>query len=474
MERAWQKDLSKSERIKRMILNPIRAGEPVTTQVDLLDRLEGSQYKVKGRRSETPQEKVAREIVQLAADVSESLLRFGAGAREVETALIAVTGAYGLKHVDMDINYQAANINYSPPGEIPYNLLRVTRYWSDNYLGLVRIYELVQDIIEHKVSVTEARDRIRFINRSPKPYARWFVNLALGLFYFCSVITLGGTLFSAAAAFVISSIVSIMIRQMNKVHLPELYSISISVTVISVLAGISSYIGVPMSPSLIIASGVLSLLPTMGLVSAVRDTITGYPVTASARSLTVFLTFTGIVAGISIGLVIIDLVNLNPIDVTQTFQGPNFVLHIFLTGFAAVCYAISKQTARRTLMPVAACAMCGYITFYLMTSINIGPRLAPAIAAVVIGILARIFSTSLEVPSIVIFLPAMINLLPGMSILRATYNLTTGVSSSAGGITDLASAIMVAVGLAAGVVLGDFLGQPLESKLKFGKPPKAQ
>ena len=50
-------------------------------------------------------------------------------------------------------------------------------------------------------------------------------------------------------------------------------------------------------PSIVVAGGILLLLPTGRLVSSVQDAINGFPVTAAGRFLSTILTFGAIVAG---------------------------------------------------------------------------------------------------------------------------------------------------------------------------------
>ncbi|MFT4186798.1 MAG: threonine/serine exporter family protein [Micrococcaceae bacterium] len=466
METVLPEGPKKEGRIKRFLRNPIRSEEPATTQVSLIDRLEKTPYAIRGARTETPQTKIAREILHLAVDVGETMTRYSASAQEVETAMIAITTGYGLKEVDLDVTYQSISVNYAPQGETPIQILRVARSWTDNFNGLVKIHELITDVVERNVNVTEARDRIRFINKSPKPYARWFASFCNSMFVACTLLTLGGGYYGASAAFFITLLTAKIGHNLIKQRLPEIYVIAITSTIMTVLAAFLTHIQFPVASSLVIASGILTLLPTMRLVSAVRDSITGYPVTAAGRVLLVSLLFLGIVAGISIGIVFISLLGLSQIDVTETFTPPTFWHHLLLIAISSIFYAINSQASYRLLLRISLASVIGFIANTLAISLGFGPRLTPTFAAIIIGFTSRLLSKRADAPSSVIYIPAIISLLPGLMIFRSTYVITIGGAAAINGATDLVTALMIALGIAAGVVLGDYLGQPLEQRIR--------
>ena len=88
---------------------------------------------------------------------------------------------------------------------------------------------------------------------------------------------------------------------------------------------------------------------------------------------------------------------------------------------------------------------------------------ASAVAATVIGFSGGVISRRLRIPPLVIAVAGMVPLLPGLTIYRALFELA--VDRSYTGLSTLMVATSVALALAAGVVLGEYLAQPVRSGL---------
>lgn len=140
----------------------------------IVERLAGSPYAnftiQVGKTEES-----ARKTIDFALRLAETMFRYGAGALEVETSIIAVTAALGLRNIEVDITNQSVIINYAPRDAVPITLLRVVRSWTNNYAGLVEVHELVSDIASGGVTGEDAYRRWTSSSRSPnRSRAGWF------------------------------------------------------------------------------------------------------------------------------------------------------------------------------------------------------------------------------------------------------------------------------------------------------------
>ena len=130
---------------KRMLRRLVQGENPPTAPMSIVDRLAGSPYanpmiQVGGVDA------AARKTIDFALKLAESMFRYGAGALEVETSIIAITAALGLKNIEVDITNQSVAINYAPKDQTPISLLRVVRSWTNNYAGLSQVHQLVTDL----------------------------------------------------------------------------------------------------------------------------------------------------------------------------------------------------------------------------------------------------------------------------------------------------------------------------------------
>jgi len=379
----------------------------------------------------------------------------------------------------VDITNQSVAINYAPRDQTPISLLRVVRSWTNNYAGLSQVHQLVTDIVAGGVGREEAARRLDDITRSPKPFPRWMVTVAFGVFSAVFVGVLGGGPGASIVAFLSNLLVSLLARQLGRWRTPDFFitaSCSFLVTIIALLLWrFGTPLGVQIAPEIVVVGGILLLLPTGRLVSSVQDAINGFPVTAAGRFLSTMLTFGALVAGIAVGFVVGDMTGMDPIDVTKTFP-PKYDLWVIviLIAIAVLMIGITEQTSWKLLLPTAAVGVVGYLVLIGGDALGIGSRFAPALAAVVIGLLARVVALRMGAPQLVVAVPAALILLPGLTIFRSMYVLTIEESEILMGAGGMLNAGAIVLGVAAGIVLGDTLARPLTRSLASNERRRAR
>ncbi len=446
----------------RNVLRKLVQGEaPPTAPMSIVERLAGSPYanpmiQVGGVDAS------ARKTIDFALHLAETMFRYGAGALEVETSIIAVTAALGLRNIEVDITNQSVIINYAKKDATPITLLRVVRSWTNNYAGLSLVHELVTDIVSGGVGRDESYRRLDVILRSPRPFPRWMVTLAEAGFAGIVVAVIGGTAFGALVALLSSLLVGLLARTLGKWRVPDFFTTVASAFVVTAIALACSMLHVPLTPATVVAGGILLLLPTGRLVSAVQDAINGFPVTAAGRFLSAFLTFGAIVSGISAALVCGSLFVSGRLDVAEPLSGtlPLWIA-LPLVLLASVAIGIAEQTKLKLLLPTGLIGLLGYCVLLIGTAAGLGDRFAPAVAAVAVGMAARFVALRMGAPQLVVAVPSIIFLLVGLSIFRAMFVMTITPEASVEGAVGLFNALIIILAVAAGVVLGDNLARPL-------------
>ncbi len=450
---------------KRMLRRLVQGETPPTQAMSIVERLAGSPYANPLVRTAGP-DASARKTLDLALGLAETMFRYGAGALEVETAIIAVTAAFGLDSIEVDITNQSVLLNYSPKDQTPITVMRVVRSWTNNYAGLGLVHQLVTDIIDGGVSRAEASNRLNEITHRPKPFPRWAVTFSTGAFAAAIVGFIGGGPLASALAFVSTFLVSLLQRVLGRWRVPDFFTTAASGFVVTALAMLFWSLDVPISPGIVVAGGILLLLPTGRLVSAVQDAINGFPVTASGRFLSAFLTFGALVAGIAVALVVGALLGVPRLDVTQVVgsQYP-FVVTLLLLAVALGTICVVEQSPMNLVLPTVLTGVAGFLVFRLSELVGVGPRLTPAVAAIFIGMVARIIALRMGAPQLIVAVPAVLFLFPGLSIFRAMYGLSIGSDDITLGAVGIFNALTVILAIAGGVVMGDNLARPMTRNL---------
>ncbi|RJT95272.1 threonine/serine exporter family protein [Arthrobacter frigidicola] len=439
----------------------VQGEEPPTQAMSIVERLAGSPYANPTIQVGGP-DASARKTLDFALSLAETMFRYGAGALEVETSIIAVTAALGLDHIEVDITNQSVVINYSAKDQTPTTVLRVVRSWTNNYAGLTAIHQLVSDIAAGGVSRIEAAQRLEQITRRPKPFPRWMVTAAFGIFGAAIVAFIGGGVLGALIGLGSCILVDLVSRQLGRWRVPEFFSVATSSAMATLIAMLFWWLEVPIAPSLVVVGGILLLLPAGRLVSATQDAINGFPVTAAGRFLSALLIFGGVVSGIAVALVFGAAIGIPDLELlaapASPYPWPVIAVLIFI---AVAMFAVTEQTDLSLVVPTALVGTAGYVLWISAINAGVGYRLAPALAAVLIGALSRIVALRMGAPQLVLAVPAVMFLYPGLSIFRAMYMLTTNTGIPSAGALGLFNAFTVILAIAGGVVLGDNLARPL-------------
>jgi uncharacterized membrane protein YjjB (DUF3815 family) len=145
-----------------------------------------------------------------------------------------------------------------------------------------------------------------------------------------------------------------------------------------------------------------------------------------------------------------------------------------MVAIAVVAIGITEQTDWKLLLPTAAVGVIGHLVLLGAELMGMGARFSPAVAAVVIGLLARVIALKMGAPQLVVAVPAALILLPGLTIFRSMYVLTIEESEILVGAGGMLNAGAIVLGVAAGIVLGDTLARPLTRSLASNERRRAR
>lgn len=372
-----------------------------TQALRLVDRLQDSPYQLTGDRYKAVAEaKEAHNTMLLALKLGETMFRFGAGALEVETSIIVVTQAYGVFDAEVDITNQSISLNFAPVGEPPATYQRVVRTWGSDYAGLADLHQLVTEIAAGAVERDDAHARLAAIRQRKKTFPTWVSFLANGVWASSFVIFIGGSWFSALLTLGVTALIMATVYLMGRLRASDVFATMAGGLVATLIAFGLYWSEVFRDPALMIAAALITLVPSLRIVSAVQDGINGFPVTSAGRMVSSALVYVGLVAGITVGIVAFSMLGAPEIDITAmpSRQYPYWLITV-IVAIAAMAMSMAEQTRMRLILPTGLVSAVGYLVYVGAVELGLGPSIAPAVAAVVVGFCARIVALSLGRPS---------------------------------------------------------------------------
>jgi uncharacterized membrane protein YjjB (DUF3815 family) len=129
----------------------------------------------------------------------------------------------------------------------------------------------------------------------------------------------------------------------------------------------------------------------------------------------------------------------------------------------AAAFAFASYAPLRSLVPIGLIGGMGEVVFYVTELQGFGRAWAAALGAVAIGVVSYAVAGRVRVPPLIVVVSAVVPLLPGLSIYRSLSLMAAGDST---GILSMATAAAIAIALASGVILGEYVAQPLKREAR--------
>ncbi|MEV0283286.1 threonine/serine exporter family protein [Kribbella sp. NPDC050820] len=404
------------------------------------------------------------ETLDLALRVGEVLLSSGAGAADVAAAMLEVTRACGVRDVTADVTFVDLTLRHQPTSHAPaaIQVRRVT--WRPlDYAKLIEVDETVSSLVAGDITRSEARDRFSRIVSTGHRRRRWAVTLAWGLMGSGIALTLGGSPLVCLLAFVAACAIDGTQLLLPLHRIPAFYQHAAGGFVATLIAVTASATELDVDPSRVVTTGIVMLLAGVGIMGATQDALNGFPVTASARLIDAVLNTAGIIAGVGAGLTVGDLLGVGLTAFTPGAAGLAEVgVTVFGAALAAAAFAFASYAPLRAVVAVALVAALGQGVLLAVDSSDVGRTWGSAVAAVTIGAVCYLVAGRFRVPPLVVVVPAIVPLLPGLDIYRGLALFAEGKD----GVIELAAALATALALAAGVILGQYLARPLKREAR--------
>ncbi|MGA8848137.1 MAG: threonine/serine exporter family protein [Nocardioides sp.] len=403
-------------------------------------------------------------ILDFCLRVGELLLSSGAGAADVTATMLSLARTFEARDAEVDITFTSLSMSYQrSPEEVPLFATRQVRRRVIDYQDLTRVDHLVRDIARGDLDLTSGRAELRRIVSTGHDRHRWAVTAGWGLMSAGIGIQLGGDWLVALLAFLSAALIDRLQLRIARRRIPGFYEQVAGGLVATLVAVGAAALYDDVNVSLVVTANIVMLLAGIGFMGALQDALTGFYITAGARLTEALLATAGIIAGVSGGL---SLAYAAKIDLPTVALGETGIQGLPLTAtgaaVAAAAFAFASYSPKRVLVPVALMAGIAMAISQSMQVPGIARTWSVAIAALFVGVVGYTVAARFRVPPLIVVVSAIVPMLPGVSIYRGLALLGEGSRrDTSEGLVALITAASVALALAAGVILGEYLAQPL-------------
>jgi uncharacterized membrane protein YjjP (DUF1212 family) len=330
---------------------------------------------------------------------------------------------------------------------------------------------LVREVVAGRVDLAEGRSILAQIVSSGHARKRWAVTLGWGGLGAAVTLMLGGDAPVALTAFLAACGIDRMQMFLMKRRVPYFYQQvagGLLATLFTAAVTWAVQPWVTMNASLVVVASIILLLAGLGFVGAIQDSISGFYVTGNARITEVMLVTAGIIGGVTGGLSLSRILGFGLHELTiPTFTLQSLATASFGAAGAAAAFAWASYSPKRILIPIAFLGAASAAIAQSIQYTGLGRPWAVGVAAFAVGLVSYSISGRFKVPPLVTVVSAMVPLLPGLSIYQGLFLLgEDGGQRVAAGLLSLFTAVSVAIALAAGVILGEHVAQPVKREAR--------
>lgn len=363
-------------------------------------------------------------LVRIALDIGEGLLKSGAEIHRVEDAIDHICKAYGAAHVEVfSIQSLIVTAVRMPDGSYSSQSRRITNI--SNHLRCLEHYNrLSRDICKTTPGFDEVDKRI-FEIKQKRNYRFIFTILGYACAAGAFAIFFGGTLRDGLAAALVGVIMALVDRLDTKFFTPVTKTLLVSFT-----AGILSYLSVVahigQHTGMIAIGTIMILIPGLSLGNSMRDLLTGDTLAGILRAVQSCIIAVIIAIGYAISIVLLEgyFPTVEPPVFTQwqkwLFEGISAL--IGTVGFALI-FKISLKK-----LPIV--AIGGLITYIFYAAVIYfvpgNELLATFAASFFMAIYSELCARCFRAPTVVFLFPCAIPIVPGGALYRSMYNLLIG------------------------------------------------
>jgi len=277
------------------------------------------------------------------------------------------------------------------------------------------------------------------------------------------VIQLGGSWSAAAVVATVAMVIDLIGRWLAIWRVPQFYLNVVGGVIATLAAASTTALGLQQTPSLVVAGSIVVLLPGGTLVSGVRDALSGYFVTSAARVLEVLVVVGGLVGGVALGLAPSRALGVDMSVIPERIQLGSLSTRVITAIIAGMAAAIAYYAPYRLLPAIAVSGGLGMLVLGLVEGPDLAEVAPYALAAFVIGLSGYLFAHVQRALPIMVVVPAIVSLLPGLLIYTGLFQLVT--EDPYDGIVSLVQAGARGLAIAAAVLVAELIGQPVRRRM---------
>lgn len=325
-------------------------------------------------------------------------------------------------------------------------------------LNLEILHELdviTKELIAGKVSLEQASNKLKSIEKLPQRYNKWTNILFFGISTASAACLFNGGYAAIITSGVIGLLIGILLEIVNfKPALGRLFIFVAATLAFIVSKGAVTIFG-DYSVDVALITGLIILIPGFSFTQSIAELANGHPVSGTSRMSNAMVTFIMIAFGIGLGSKIMDFAEITPAQFKMP-EMPSWIKLIALIAVPAGFVVLFKAIPKHFIWMLIACSVSYYSLTYF-SNFNLD-ELSVFFSALTLGVVCNGISRITDNPVSLMLVPGIILLVPGSVGFKSVAYLLNEETLS--GIDNAFSTIITAVALTAGLLFSNTIIKP--------------
>lgn len=236
------------------------------------------------------------KLLDCVMDIGEQMLLCGGEVHRVEDSLKRIFEAYGTARTDVFIITSSMVVTVHTADQKAYTQTRRITETTTDYEKLHRLNELSRSICKNRFSPDEIQKQLLEISKE-KTYPLWLEFICYAVIAGSFTLFFGSGAAEACVSFIIGAIVRLVILACDKSIRNKIFIKFVSSLTATILAFLALKCGMILSVDKVIIGNIMTLIPGIGLTTALKDLLVGDSIAGLLRTIEACITALAIAAG---------------------------------------------------------------------------------------------------------------------------------------------------------------------------------
>lgn len=394
---------------------------------------------------------------KLAFLIADALIRSGSGSASTTKSLLSIFQKTEMPNVTVSVSLGQVTISHQEePDDAPSTRILEAEPGTLDIGLRTETGEVLEAFVLNRLTLEEAIEKMEHVTAKSRVIGHRLTATGFAMFGVGFALILGGGLVTTISAGLIAAAVYVVYAVVQRSQTPEFFSLAAGGFTAVIGACVSGLFFSTSQPAVCIVAALAAWLAGIAAYGAVHDVITGWYLSASGRILDVVTSTAGLVAGVTLGIHLMQPIFGEDMNFIETLELDDTRWVHSILGAVLVSAGFALASGGRG-WKLAALGLFGGLVMLAMLSVSelgISSFAAILIASVAAGAVCVILTRTLNMASNASLMVVLLPLFPGMLV----YQGVLGTIFKMDGAGDsLLEAAITAFCLSMGGILGQYL-----------------